>query len=119
MRKQKRRGATKSTTSEFKPDYAVHPGEHIAEVMIAHELSRETYSVVMRHRIQGIIDNCGRIDRSVAKELVRHGYGSEQFWLNLQANYDAAPASAKRRAAKAGYYSAISPATKASRTSGG
>lgn len=84
-------------SNEFTPNYAVHPGKHLAEAMVTKETLRVTREGYTLAKLMAIIEGQRPIDRVAATALALHGYGTMQFWLDLQANYDAAPASAKRK----------------------
>jgi addiction module HigA family antidote len=70
---------------------AVHPGEHLAEViaelgMTAAQLAREIE--VPPNRITGILHATRGITADTALRLGRHFGTSPVFWMNLQQIYD-------------------------------
>ena len=81
---------SKSTKEfEFEPDYAVHPGETLAELskmLGCRELAvRGGISYETLERICAGVDP---ITPEIARALGTTGMAPEQFWLNLQDQYD-------------------------------
>lgn len=76
----------------FLPDWTIRPGEILAEILIERHLGTEgaqELTGLRAEEIEGIIAGRVQIDERIAERLNNFG-PSAQFWLNLQANHEAA-----------------------------
>ena len=88
----------KISNIQFQPDYAVHPGETLAETlqksgMSQSELTKRTG--LTRKTINGIIKGREPITTDTALQLERVFRIPSRFWINLQKNYEEATARIK------------------------
>jgi addiction module HigA family antidote len=84
--------------TEFKPNYAIHPGVLLKEEMddlkvTQKELSDQTG--IAKTVINEIIKGKRRINAETAVKLEKVLYSPAQYWLNLQSLYDEALARIK------------------------
>lgn len=90
-------------SKKFEPDWATHPGEHIAEYIESlkwsqADLSRATG--IRPGRISEIISGKRGVTAQIAVSLQRAFGVSAEIWLNLQTNYDLFLARRKRDSQK-------------------
>lgn len=80
-------------TYPWEPDWAVHPSQHVAETMTERGLSPLTFAMklgVPLAAVHRLLSGEDRIGVHWA-QLLNGEFGvSIEFWLALQANYDAA-----------------------------
>jgi addiction module HigA family antidote len=70
---------------------AIHPGEHLAEVLEALDLSAAELARIMNvptNRITQILNGTRSVTGDTALRLAHFFGTSAQFWLNLQSLYD-------------------------------
>ena len=79
---------------------ATHPGEHLREQLEALEMNGAELAGKLRvpaRRIEEILRGERAVSVDAARRLGRFFQTSAQFWLNLQAGYDAGRGSRNRR----------------------
>lgn len=77
---------------EFKPNYAVPPGETLQEMLEEKNWSVQDFSNISQiptSDLEGILNSKVKIEEEVAFKLDKATGISRTFWLNLQKNYDA------------------------------
>ena len=83
--------AERSHDHEFRPDYAVHPGETLRETLEAEgltqaELARRTG--LSRKTINGIVNGRESVTPDSAVRFEQVFNVPATFWMNLQVNHD-------------------------------
>jgi addiction module HigA family antidote len=76
---------------EFKPNYAVPPGETLKEILEEREWSVQDFSAISWipiSFIEGILNGDKSIEQDIANKIDKSTGISHNFWLNLQRNYD-------------------------------
>ena len=83
--------ALTGTNNEWAPNWATHPGEHLAEELRALDMSAAELArriAVPTNRITQVLNGTRSITGDTVLRL-GHFFGtSAQFWLNLQSLYD-------------------------------
>lgn len=79
---------------EFRPDYATHPGETLAEFMHAAQISPANGARYLlgwtEKDLLEFLAGEARVDEQRAGDLSRAFGPNREFWLALQSNHDAA-----------------------------
>lgn len=81
--------------TNFKPNYAIHPGEFLREEMESMKISQKSLaerSGVSKTIINEVLKGKRKINGDLAVKLERVLYSPAHYWLNLQAIYDEATA---------------------------
>ncbi len=84
--------------TNFKPNYAVHPGVFLREEMAALKISQKELAnriSVNKTIINEVINGKRRISGELAVKLEKAIFSTANYWLNLQALYDEAEARIK------------------------
>ena len=81
-------------SNEYRPNYAVHPGRHISELIETLNISEAEFSNkigISKKQLKDIISGKASITADIANAMpnVYDGY-SPKLWLSFQANYDGA-----------------------------
>lgn len=77
--------------TEFRPDYAIHPGVFLQEEMEALKLSQKALAELTSYSpsvINEIIHGKRKINAELAVRLEKAVYSPAGYWLRLQALYD-------------------------------
>lgn len=70
------------TINQFRPDYAIPPGEILKEYLTCFKLSDDDKKL-----IKNIIDRNIIIDQYIAAKLQTFFYLPASYWLQIEANY--------------------------------
>ena len=84
-----------NTINEYNPDYIIHPGEYILELIEAIGISQTEFATridITPKHLSNIINGKAGITANTAKSLqIAYNY-DPQYWLSLQSGYDIAVA---------------------------
>ena len=78
-------------SSDWQPDWRVHPGEHLREAIEALGITQHEFADrlgVTQPFVSQIVNGHKGIGPWTALKLEAAGAGPAQFWLNLQLHYD-------------------------------
>lgn len=87
-------------TTNFNPNYAIHPGVFLREEMQALKITQKELSLrtgIPKTVINEIVNGKRNINAEIAIKLEKVLYSEANFWLNLQSTYDEAIARIKLR----------------------
>jgi len=76
---------------EYRPDYAIHPGEYIAELLEAKGMKQTELALrlgVTTKHLNNIINGKAQITPEMAKSLQNVFNYPSKYWLSLQATFD-------------------------------
>ncbi len=84
---------TYKTLTEFNPDWIVHPGEIVADVLKERNINAQIFAMEMKISFDDFSifllgeENSLEIDEAIAENFSKSIGSSKSFWLNLQHQY--------------------------------
>ncbi len=79
-----------------------HPGEHIQDRFEEDMTVGEAAAAlgVSRAHLSRVVNGCGGVSPALALKLEKQGWGTADFWVRLQGDYDLAQARKRRKQPK-------------------